>query len=487
MIVRNEVERLALVLQADGRLHRAEVIADVKFSAGLESGEDAHGAEHGFRVGNRSSGGNRRFTAKKQSKAKGELEIQIASILSNYQNQCPMKIMNPSPVIFVFPLMIWLTAAPGFATSVGPNIIEQPVNLGTKSDPSRIPLGKVGVICNYSYGLHQKIAAPRPCPDGAMLWEGGSELDQNLASVFGISVEPEDPTQITAFPVTLRVKPWKPPGYSPYTKDQVLAAALWCLIRSAGGTPEAPLVVQVVVEGQDDKMLVGKFSGKYITRPGADGKEIPPVKLPGSTIEVDNKGIASVVFSEVTQKAKSPPPSPAMIVLATSGESDAGWYLLPVWGNGNHEDSPLKRSAVPTATCYSAWRTSGRVEANSFFAAGSSDSFKVQESEDGDSVMIGNPRVPQDTLAAEILALVITAQPTEARPLAISIWLEESGLAKFSAFRNAPGWKETRHEAHNNVLECEFVWDAAARKLMKGSVPLVEMNRSIDFITQTTE
>lgn len=56
MIVRDEIKRLALVLKADGRLHRAEKISDVKFSAGLEAGEDSHGAEHGFRAGNRSSG-----------------------------------------------------------------------------------------------------------------------------------------------------------------------------------------------------------------------------------------------------------------------------------------------------------------------------------------------------------------------------------------------------------------------------------------------
>ena len=56
MIVGDEIKRFALVLQVDGRLHRAEEIPDVKFSAGLEAGENAHGAEHGFAERNRSSG-----------------------------------------------------------------------------------------------------------------------------------------------------------------------------------------------------------------------------------------------------------------------------------------------------------------------------------------------------------------------------------------------------------------------------------------------
>lgn len=155
-------------------------------------------------------------------------------------------------------LLGWIIPAPCFATAVGTSTIEQPVNLGTKSDPQRIPLGRVGVISNYGYGIHRMIGEARACPDGAMRWEGGSELDQNLASVFGISVEAEDPTQILAFPVTLRVKPWKPPGYSPYSKDQVLAATLWCLLRSTGGTPDTPLDVRVVAEGSDDKPLEAK-------------------------------------------------------------------------------------------------------------------------------------------------------------------------------------------------------------------------------------
>ena len=47
VVVRDEVECLALILQPHGRLHRAEVIADVKFPAGLQPGQNAHGGEDG--------------------------------------------------------------------------------------------------------------------------------------------------------------------------------------------------------------------------------------------------------------------------------------------------------------------------------------------------------------------------------------------------------------------------------------------------------
>jgi len=411
--------------------------------------------------------------------------FQFAIIRPDYQNQDRMNATHLFPLAFVVSLATWMIPILGFATSVSTATIEQPINLGAKSDPARIPLGRVIVLCNYYYGLHRMINEPRPCPDGAMQWKGGSELDQNLASVFGISVEVEDPTQLLAAPVVLRVKSWKPPGYSPYTKDQVLAATLWCLLRSVSGTSEHPLDIRILAEGMDDKALVEKYSGKYVTAPGRDGKKVPPVKLPGSKVEVDGRGNASVVFSELSGKASSPAPSPAMILGEDSedGESDPGWSLLPIWGND--DGSPLRYCAWSASICYSAWHSSGRKEANSFLAAGGSHYFDVFEDKKGDSVLIGITHVPESTLAAQILALVITAQPTEARPLTVTIRLEEYGLATYPAFRSASGWKETRHGAHNITLECEFVWDADALKLVKGSVPLVEVDHAFRHIVMT--
>ena len=47
MVVRDEIVGLALVLQLQRRLHHAEVVADVKTTAGLKAGEDAHGENEG--------------------------------------------------------------------------------------------------------------------------------------------------------------------------------------------------------------------------------------------------------------------------------------------------------------------------------------------------------------------------------------------------------------------------------------------------------
>lgn len=367
-----------------------------------------------------------------------------------------------------------------FATVVGTSTVEQPVNLGIKSDPRRIPLGRVGVISNHNYGIHQMICEARPCPDGAMRWEGGSELDQNLASVFGISIETEDPTQISAFPVTLRVKPWKPPGYSPYTKEQVLAATLWCLLRRTIGTPENPLDVRVVAENADEKLLESKYSGKYVNHPGEDEEAIPPVTVTGTVLEMDARGIAWVVFPEISKKATTAPPTPGMIILEAKGDGDPGWHILPVWGNGNDESEFLRLNSWSAIMCYSSYRSRGVTEANSFLQAGGFSSIGVDHTDAGDSVSFNYPYMPPETLAANILALVVSAQPTTNKPLTVSLLIEESGLATYATFRDAPGWKETRQgDKHSSsiLLECDFVWDDEAEKLTKGSVPLVQLDQ----------
>ena len=386
--------------------------------------------------------------------------------------------MKASHLVFLVGLVIWILPGACLATNVGTGTIEQPVNLGPNSDPARIPLGAVGTISNYGYGTHRVIGEPRPCPDGAMRWEGGTELDQNLASVFGISVEAEDPTQIRAAPVTLRVKPWKIPGYSPYTKEQVLAATLWCLIRSAGGTPESPLDVRIVAEGQEDKSLEKKYSGKYVTMPGKDEKEVPPPKVPGTVVEEDGRGIAWVVFPEVKKRPQTPAAPPAMILFERS-EADTGdrmWDLLPIWGSGIEKDAPLHLNSWPASMCYSCWKSDDRGEANAFLVRKAVSYLDVEHGENGDSVEIRYPFIPQATLVAEILALVVAAQPTEKRPLTVAIRLEKHGLAGYPVFRGAPDWKEIWPDAHTTLLKCEFVWHAAERKLIKGSVPLVKLN-----------
>lgn len=368
------------------------------------------------------------------------------------------------------------TPATCLATVISTSTIEQPINLGTRSDPTRIPLGGVPVLNNHGFSLHPKISAGRPCPDGAMLWEGGSELDQNLPSVFGISVE-ADITLASHVPVTLRLKPWKPPRYSPYTKEQVLAATLWCVLRAAG-SPKEPLEVVVVAEGADDKPLEAKYTGKYVLPTAWKEEMVCPVKVPGTALEKDDRGFAWVVFPEVPQKDPFVPLSPSMIVTVNRGDSDSGWYFLPVWGNGNNgEKSSLQLNGWAIPMYYSSWHSKGVSEANSLLAEGGLHDMEVTEDDKSCHVELSYPRASQATLAMSIRALVMATQPTEARPLVVSIKVDETSLPEFAPFRNLAEWNETH--GRNTVLKCEFVWDAKQQKLTKGSLPVIEMTSPV--------
>lgn len=382
-----------------------------------------------------------------------------------------------------FPLSFYLIAASlfsgfnaCFATVIGVSTIEQPVNLVSHSDPTRIPLGPVAIINNHGYGIHYTIVESRPSPQGAMKWKNGSELDQNLAAVFGISLEIPDSTQLLVEPATLRINAWKRPAYSPYTKEQVLAATIWCLIRSSGSSPESPLELLVVAEAAEDKLLEAKYSGKYFCHPDKDEKIAATSSVGGTTIEEDARGIAWVVLPGVAKDKKFKPLSPAMIISETFGDGDPGWHILPVWGNGENPEDFLKLNKYSANMLYSAWYSDGLQNANTSIKRGGSTNLNIIRNENSTEVNLGYQYGEQESLAANIFALILTQQPNEKHPLIVSFEVETSELEKFSAFRKAAGWVESKPHPSNpncNELTCEFVWNAKESKLIKGSIPCV--------------
>lgn len=372
-----------------------------------------------------------------------------------------------------------------FATVIGTSAIEQPVNLAARSDPSRIPLGDVLVVSNHGYGIHHKIVESRPSPAGAMIWKNGSELDQNLASVFGISIEIPDTTQILAAPLTLRLKAWTPPAYSPYTKEQVLAATIWCIIRSSGSTVKNPLEIIVITENPEEKWLESKYSSKYISE--YDGNDSTPTTLNvgESIIEEDVRGIAWVTFPNVKKDHSFKPMPYCMIASESSGDGDSGWHLLPVWGNGESPEHILSMIDYSVGMIYSAWSSKGISDANSFLNEGGSYSFDVTENENSVIVDLSYVRANQYALAATILGCIITTQPTADKPLIFSYRIEAAQLEAYGAFAKSAGWNVIKHvigEKFHYELQCEFVWDPVTKKITKGSVPLMKLERPLWMI-----
>ncbi len=373
------------------------------------------------------------------------------------------------------------------ATSVGLGTIEQPVNLCAGSDPSRIPLGRVATESNYHYGRGPVITAARPSLHGAMEWKSGTELDQNLAHVFGIGLNNHD---VPHSPATILLKSRPAPPYSPYSKEQVLAATIHCLLRSNRGTPKQPIQLHVTAESPDDQALATKFSGEYINAP--DRHDDPPVEstpVPDTRLETDSRGITWVVFPNIKPPAKTTARPPVFIPFRLGGENgpdDPLWLLLPVWtGSDHNREQSLETIGRPYPLFYDCFNpsTGGGPESNALFSGdphGSVFSFDVTSTDAGTEALIRYPNTSTGTLAASVLALVLSAQPTAEHPLAVTLetgpdnppqWLGE--------FRTCPGWTADDTAAGNRItLTCSFVWDPRSSALTKGAVPAARIVRS---------
>jgi hypothetical protein len=399
--------------------------------------------------------------------------------------------MKANPFGLMFSMALGIATCP--ATNVGLSTIEQPVNLGAESDPARIPLGAVATESNYHYGRGPVITSPRPSLHGAMEWKSGIEINQNLASIFGIEVENHD---LPHSPATIRLKDFAVPAYLPFTREQVLAATIHCILRSNSGRPKAPISLKVTADSPADAPLVKKYSGDYINAPdNDDGPPIEPTQVPGTRLETDARGVTWVVFPDVKSTDKKPARPPVTIAFrlgSEAGPDDPLWQLLPVWAGTDYSwEQSIEIIGRPYPLFYDCFNPSsgGGPETNALFAgkpAASISGFKIATTETTIYAKISDPDASTENLAATILALVVSTQPT--RDHLLSVTLETSSDDPppwFERFKSCPGWKSGDAPAafgpapadKRLTLTCSFAWDPQQVALTQGAVPLVRVVR----------
>ncbi|MCW1925577.1 type II secretion system protein GspG [Luteolibacter arcticus] len=394
----------------------------------------------------------------------------------------------PSPMIVA--VMIGSFAPRVEATNVGVGTIEQPVNLGAFADPASIPLGPVAMESNYGYDTHSIISAPRPSLFGAMEWKEGTALDQNLAHVFGIVVDPQDSTQVPAKPVNLRVKAWPAPAYSPYTREQVMAATLQCLLRSTNATPKFPLQIEVICDNPADKSWADKFAGRYVVLADPEEPPIAPTPVPGCRVETDRSGIARVVFPGVTKTAATPARPPVLIPFRPRSEDESErptWYLLPVW-TGDTYDKPLNILGQPYTLYYDRFNPSDSAnpQLNALFEGGSWLHWSIHESPTGTAAFLGFGLIDPGNLAAFLHAVVFSVQPSAAKPLTIT--LSSNGRTPPQYFQDcldAGGWVSSQH-GDSPALTGTFVLSPETNTLVQGSIPGVTVVRDRNKLIRLT-
>lgn len=362
-------------------------------------------------------------------------------------------------------------------TVVSTGSIRQPVNLGPEADPARIPIGGVPCESNHGYGVLGLIATPFPLVHGGWRWDGGIELNGNLPSAFGISVEPEDPTDVPRSPVTVRVRRQPVPGYSPYSKEQVLLATLRCLLDSVTATTRQPLTIEVMTEDPADEAL-RRFSGEYVTRVtrAQEDEGFAPTPLPGCRVEVDENGAAAVVFERIERRGESR--KPLWMPFLIEGDADSGHLLLPIWTANTFEGDPLDPLGMPWPVVRDLFNPAvGDPDANLLTRRNRLGHFGVSRAPDRVAIR-AHVAGPQDEATAREMALlcwaaVLTEAPTAALPMEIVLRVNGSLGEVFQAWRES-GWERVEMGG-DPALRGWFVWDRAGRKLVKGSIPGVDV------------
>lgn len=371
-------------------------------------------------------------------------------------------------------ILILLGPSSSSGTVLSQGTIEQPINLGRHADPTRIPLGAVVFEANHGYGRHPLISAPRPCTHGPLKTGSGLELNMNLASAFGILVEPEDSTQVPLDPVNIRIKDWPVPSYSPYRKEQVLAAVLHCLLRSTAASPKVPLRIVIKAENEEDTKNLKAYSGNYIT-----GQPIP-----GCHLEADERGVTHVVFPDekpapAEKLVRSPP---ALVPCYLEAEEYYRFHLIPVWPGDDWKDA----TAIPTqpVTLYhdlfDPSRTLGP-DINYLTRRTHFSSTRLSKSHLSISSHYRDlKKVPFDLLrafCAFTYAAVLTTQPTAQEPLTVRLRITKELRETFGSLFESEDWIEREHRHGDLVLTTKLIWNPKEGKLASGYLPQGSLKR----------
>jgi hypothetical protein len=161
-----------------------------------------------------------------------------------------------------------------------------------------------------------------------------------------------------------------------------------------------------------------------------------------------------------------------------SGPEDPTWQLLPVWtGTSFTREQSLEILGRPYPLFYDCFQPGNGVvqDSNALFSSeprGSIYQFEVTATGESTDARLVYPDTSGETLAATILALVVSSQPTEDRPLNVTLITQnDSPPAWFESFKTCPEWETAHSQGSKVTLTCSFAWDPETAALSQGAVP----------------
>lgn len=156
--------------------------------------------------------------------------------------------------------------------------------------------------------------------------------------------------------------------------------------------------------------------------------------------------------------------------------------LLPVWtGTGLSREQSLEIIGQPYPLFYDCFQPgNGAVqEANALFSSEPRGSIYQLEACSSEGARLVYLDTSTETLAATILALVVSSQPTEDCPLNVTLITQNDSPPAWSeSFKTCPEWKTAHSQGSKVTLTCSFAWDPETAALSQGAVPSAEIVRT---------
>ena len=356
------------------------------------------------------------------------------------------------------------------ATSPNLSTIQQPANLVGDSLSGCIPLAPAVCFANNDFYTLRKITAAHPIVGGAKEWKGGTESNANLASVFGITVSPDDGSFDSS---DIHIKDWAIPAYSPHTKEEVLAATIHCLLLSCRATADHPFEIRITTENKDDQAWAKPFAKKYIRLPGKDKKPVTPTPVGESFIMTDGYGIQYVISPKLNPKRRVPKIAPVIhsIEYEYDGKPPGLISFWPATSFNEGLGKPLKYLGFPRGHLYNL-SVSPRFspELNSLLGGGNYFSIRSKETNELVEVRMSFSAQSLRDVTSGIASAALTTRITYGKPMKIIIDAFGGNPELITALLKTPGWEKTS-VAKRSAATSTFDYDPKSKSFTIGTLP----------------
>ena len=201
-----------------------------------------------------------------------------------------------------------------------------------------------------------------------------------------------------------------------------------------------------MAEDAKDAPWAQKYAKSYVTVDEENKPLKAPPHIPGTRLITDSFGVTHVVFTESQTEPKLAKPDVLVASRMEGSEADSQCILIPVWA-GNTGLQSASSSVLPCGLYYDLFNpaSSIRNDANNLTATDRHLDISSHDEEQITTVFLSVGGVQEHDLAAALYGIILTIQPTEKKPLEITLRPTSWEHDKLNTFVVAKGWKKKEY------------------------------------------